>query len=136
MSDDHIPNQTDLAGIADRIKKFRDESDGAAAFGFMLYRHESIDVEAALRARPEGGARDDQVLALNSALEREAVRKTVADVVKLALEGTWQPYFQAGLSLACEEIEYRLELLWGEREDTGTPLTGSPMNARPLTPEK
>ena len=47
----HTPNGTDLIGLADRIKKCRGDQD-AAAFGFhvFLYRHESIDVENALRS--------------------------------------------------------------------------------------
>lgn len=52
---DHVPNQTDLAAIADRIKRCREDmSSDALAFVVLFYKHESIDVEAALRraARP------------------------------------------------------------------------------------
>lgn len=59
MRTDHTPGQTDLVGIADRIKKCREAAGDAAGFGVMLYWHESIDVEAALRARPEGGALEE-----------------------------------------------------------------------------
>jgi len=55
----HTPGGTDLQGIADRIKQTRGTQD-AAAFGFhvFLYRHESIDVEAALRSA--SGLTEDQ----------------------------------------------------------------------------
>ena len=49
----HTPGRTDLAGVAARIKAQRDkqipEHNG---FEVWLYRHESIDVEAALRGTP------------------------------------------------------------------------------------
>jgi hypothetical protein len=49
---DHIPGQTDLAAIADRIKQGRSlaEQRGGIAFVLTLYLHESIDVEEALRS--------------------------------------------------------------------------------------
>lgn len=79
------------------------------------WRELAKNAEAAIRS--ERGT-SDGYLALNSALERESVRKTVKDIETLALEGRWEQRFQAGLQLACEEIEFRLEILWGERPDT------------------
>lgn len=86
MSDDHKPGMTDFVGIADRIKKFREEGGEAAAFGFIFYKHESIDVEAALRGlvrSPEDTAK--VWYAEYEAMKREVGRKQ-AEIDRLMLE--------------------------------------------------
>ena len=64
-------------------------------------------------------ATDDQLFELNSALERESVRKLVKDASPLA-ERFALP-FRAGFETACEEIMTRLEIMWGERPDPTPP---------------
>ena len=81
----HVPGQTDLAAVADKIQAERERIFEQDGMGFLMrvpmYPHESKDIEDALRAasRPEVDALSGMAMSMKNA-------PTIADAIRLDLD--------------------------------------------------
>lgn len=71
-------------------------------------------IAATLRAEPVVGECDDDLCDLAAELERFGAYKIVNDVAALAQDRT--DGYWSGLSMACEEIKFRMKEAWGGKD--------------------
>lgn len=88
------------------------------------FDHERQDVSSnEARLIPAGATIDPENITdkdcadLAACIEREVMKKVIGDVDALTETTGFHPFFKAGLGLACEEILFRLEVRWGERQE-------------------